>query len=264
MTASYPYRRALVTGASSGIGDALARGLAARGAALVLVARRGDRLEALAAELRTAHGVQVEVLVADLTDVEQLQTVEKRLQSHEDPIDLLVNNAGSGTTGAFSTLPAQGEADKVALNVVAVLRLSRAVLPRLIEARHGGILNMSSLAAVTPSPLNVTYSASKAFVTSMSESLSRETRGTGVHVTALLPGPARTELTDEEKFVITLPKFLWMSPERIAERGLAAVAAGKILSMPSRPLALATVLGQRMPRRLGYLIGDRVWRTPGA
>lgn len=264
MTETYPYRRALVTGASSGIGDALARGLAARGVALVLVARRADRLEKLAAELRAAHGVEVEVLVADLTDAEQIQTVEKRLAVHEDPIDLLVNNAGSGTTGALATLPPSGEVSKVALNVMAVLRLSRAVLPRLIEAGHGGILNMSSLAAVTPSPLNVTYSASKAFVTSMSESLSRETRGTGVHVTAVLPGPAVTELTDEERFVITLPKFLWMTPEQIAERGLKAVAAGKTICMPSRVLGVATVLGQRMPRRLGYLIGDRVWRAPGS
>jgi short-subunit dehydrogenase len=264
MPVRYPYRRALVTGASSGIGECCARELAARGVSLVLVARRGERLTQLADELRASSRISVEVLVADLTDPEQIALVEKRLAAVAEPVDLLVNNAGSGTTGMFSTLPAAGEIDKIALNVTAVLRLCHAVLSRLVADGHGGILNVSSLAGCTPSPRAATYAASKAFATMLSESLSREVGGSGVHVTALLPGPARTELTDEKRFVITLPKPLWMAPEAIARRGLDAVAAGKTVCIPSRVLSVMTMLGTWMPRSFGYLIGDRLWRTPSS
>jgi short-subunit dehydrogenase len=260
----YPYHRALITGASSGIGECCARLLAARGVALVLVARRRERLTQLADSLRASSGAEVEILVADLTDPEQIALVEKRLASVVDPVDLLVNNAGAGTTGTFSSQPGDVGIATVALNVMAVLRLCRAVLPRLIEDDHGGILNVSSLAGCTPSPRAATYAASKAFVTSLSESLSREVAGTGVHVTALLPGPARTELTDEERFVIALPKPLWMTPADIARRGLAAVAAGRTVCIPSRILSAMTSIGTRMPRSFGYLVGDRLWRTPSA
>jgi uncharacterized protein len=259
-TARFPFRRALVTGASSGIGEAFARLLAERGVALVLVARRQERLKELAAELRASHGVEVEVLGADLTDALQIRLVEERLRSSVEPVELLVNNAGTGTTGTFSSLPANGEIDKVALNVVAVTRLCLAALPRMTADRHGGILNISSLAGCTPSPRAATYAASKAYVTSLSESLNREAAGNGVRITALLPGPSRTELTDAEDFIITLPEPLWMESTAIARRGLDAVVSGRAVCIPSRPLALATVIGTRMPRTFQYLVGDRLWR----
>ncbi|GAA2027360.1 SDR family oxidoreductase [Catenulispora yoronensis] len=247
------YSRALVTGASSGFGEEFARQLSARGTALVLVARRGDRLEKLAAEL----GTEVEVLPADLTDPAGLAVVEARLTDPAKPIDLLVNNAGVGTSGSFLKLSAQSEVDKVALNVTALMRLTHAVLPRMVQAGHGGILNVSSIAATTPVPWASTYGATKAFVMAFSENLNREVRRTGVHVTGLLPGPSATPLTDEG-FDNRLPRIFWQSPEAIVARGLAAVAAGKPVCITSRMLAFATVTGGRMPRSFQYLIGDRL------
>lgn len=169
MTMKQTYARALVTGASSGFGEHFARQLSARGTALVLVARRGERLEKLAAEL----GTEIEILPADLTDPDGLALVEDRLRDAANPIDLLVNNAGVGTTGAFAKLPVEGETGKVALNVMALMRLCHAALPRMTEAGHGGILNVSSLSGTTPAPRAATYGATKAFVTSLSESLNR-------------------------------------------------------------------------------------------
>ena len=247
------YNRALVTGASSGFGEQFARQLSARGTALVLVARRGERLEKLAAEL----GTEIEVLPADLTDAAGLVAVEERLRDTAAPVDLLINNAGVGTSGPFTKLPIQSEADKVALNVTALMRLTHAALPRMTEARHGGVLNVSSIASVTPVPWATTYGATKAFVTAFSENLNREVRRSGVHVTALLPGPSATELTDEG-FDNRLPRLFWQSPQAIAARGLAAVAAGKPVCITSRTLAFATVTGGRMPRSWQYLIGDRL------
>jgi uncharacterized protein len=254
VTMKQTYTRALVTGASSGFGEHFARLLSARDTALVLVARRGERLEKLAAEL----GTEIEILAADLTEPAGLALVEERLRDTAKPVDLLVNNAGVGTTGAFADLPVEGEAGKVALNVMALMRLCHAALPRMTEARHGGILNVSSLSGATPAPRAATYGATKAFVTSLSESLHRENRRQGVHVTALLPGPAPTELT-EAGFENLLPRLFWQSPEAIVARGLAAVAAGKPVCIPSRVLAAATVTGARMPRSFQYLVGDRLF-----
>jgi short-subunit dehydrogenase len=142
------YARALVTGASSGFGEQFARRLSARGTALVLVARRGELLEKLAAEL----GTETEILPADLTDPAGLAAVEERLRATDKPVDLLVNNAGVGTTGEFVKLSAEGEINKVALNVMALMRLSHAALPRMTAGGHGGILNLSSLDATSPTP----------------------------------------------------------------------------------------------------------------
>ena len=249
----HSYSRALVTGASSGFGEEFARQLSARGVALVLVARRGERLAKLAAEL----GTEIEVLPADLTDPTGLASVEDRLRDPVRPVDLLVNNAGVGTTGSFTKLSAQAETDKVALNVTALMRLTHAALPRMVEAGHGGILNVSSIAATTPVPWAATYGATKAFVMAFSENLNREVRRTGVHVTGLLPGPSATPLTDAG-FDNRLPRLFWQAPEAIVARGLAAVAAGKPVCITSRVLAFATVTGGRMPRALQYLIGDRL------
>jgi len=254
VTMKQTYARALVTGASSGFGEHFARQLSARGTALVLVARRGDRLEKLAAEL----GTPIEILPADLTDAAGLALVEDRLRDAANPVDLLVNNAGVGTTGEFAKQPVEGETNKVALNAMALMRLCHAALPRMTEARHGGILNVSSLAGTTPAPRAATYGATKAFVTSLSESLHRENRRQGVHVTALLPGPAPTELT-EAGFENLLPRLFWQSPEAIVARGLAAVAAGKPVCIPSRVLSVATVTGARMPRSFQYLVGERLF-----
>jgi short-subunit dehydrogenase len=155
------FRTALVTGASSGIGEQIARVLADRGCALTLVARRTDRLTALAEELRVR--VEVDWLAADLGTDEGLSLVERRLTA--EPVELLVNNAGIGTGGTFHELPVGGEVDEVRLNVLAPLRLTHAALPPMVAARHGGVLNVSSIAGNQPVPGFATYGATKAFLT---------------------------------------------------------------------------------------------------
>ena len=191
------YRTALVTGASSGIGERLARLLAADGCDLIVVARRAGRLEELAAGLRAAHHVHVEVLAADLITPAGLLAAENRLSDASRPVELLVNNAGFGLSGSFADVPADGAEAQIRLNVLALARLTHAVLPGMRKRGHGGILNVSSVAGVLISPGGAVYAATKAFVTSFSESLSAEVSGHGVHVTALCPGLTRTEFHDE-------------------------------------------------------------------
>src|SRR5260221_7653734 len=172
---------ALVTGASAGIGTAFATRLAARGDGVVLVARDRARLDELAGVLAGRHGVATEVLVADLTDPGQLASVEARLGDRERPIDVLVNNAGFGTNGRFADLDRDTEAREIGLNVVALVRLTHAALAPMIGRGSGGVLNVSSLAGGPPTPSNATSRATKAFVTSFTQSAPEEGLGTGVH-----------------------------------------------------------------------------------
>ena len=185
--------RALITGASSGIGAEFATQLADRGVQLVLVARRRERLEELAA---TVADVGVEVLPADLTDPSQRAQVEARLESDDAPIDLLVNNAGFGAYGPFAGIPIERHTELVELNVLALTRLARAALPGLLERNVGGIINVASTAALQPDPYGAAYGASKAYVRSLSEALYEEVRDSAVHVMALCPGVTSTGFQD--------------------------------------------------------------------
>ncbi|MEP6296246.1 MAG: SDR family NAD(P)-dependent oxidoreductase, partial [Ilumatobacter sp.] len=182
------WTRALVTGASSGIGRAIAVQLAAAGSHLVVVARDEAKLHELADSL----DVPCDVLVADLSDRAALASVEERLTGDDDPIDLLVNNAGFGLHGLFHELDAERAAAAVEVNVAALHRLAAAVAPGMVRRGRGGILNVSSVAGFTATPGGATYSATKAFVTSLSEALHTELRPHGVHVSALCPGFTRT------------------------------------------------------------------------
>jgi short-subunit dehydrogenase len=252
------YTRALVTGASSGIGEVFARRLAAGGAALVLVARREDRLEALAKELDVA----VEVLAADLADPDDLRRVEERVASTADPVDLLVNNAGFGTTGPFHTLDVEREEEEVRVNVLAVVRLTRAALPGMVERRHGGIVNVSSLAAFQSDPGNAVYGGTKAFVLSFSEAVAEEVRKTGVRVQCLCPGYTRTEFqTTAEYETSRIPKALWQAPEQVVDTSLAALAKGKVLCVPGVHNKVAAVGSGFLPRvvqrKLAGALGSR-------
>lgn len=241
-----PWRAALVTGASSGIGEAFALELARRGAGLVLVARRRARLEELAAGLTTAHGVKVEVLEADLADAGARAEVEARLADVSRPIDLLVNNAGFATQGRFATLPVDMEEQEVLVNVLAVVRLTHAALGGMVERGHGSVVNVSSISGHQPLPLWATYSSSKAFVTTFSRALDAEVARTGVRVMALIPGFTRTEFHDTAPFTRQLiPGPAWMTAQAVATRALQDLEQGKGTSIPgwhNRALAAASRL----------------------
>lgn len=225
---------ALVTGASSGIGRAVAAQLAADGSNLVVVARRRDRLEALAGELTAAHGVTVEVLAADVTYPEQLARVEERLRAPDGPpVDLLVNNAGLGAQGAFAEIPIDWQEGQIRLNVLAPVRLTHAALQGMLERGRGGILNVSSIAGRQPIPRVATYSSTKAYLSTFSHALHEEVRHQGVTVTALLPGFTRTEFHDAAGMSRSVvPGPAWMSAEAVARAGLRAVARGRAQCVP--------------------------------
>ena len=224
---------ALVTGASSGIGEQLARELAARGHDLVLVARDQSRLETLAKELEHVHDATVQVLPADLTDPTQLRAVEDRCHDAEAPIDVMVNNAGFGSFGAFHTLDVEGENREIQLNVVALVRLTHAAASEMVPRGRGGILNVSSLAGFQPGPMNAVYGATKAFVTSFTEAVHEELKGTGVSVTALCPGFTRTGFQSAADVPAgDVPGFMWQEAAEVARAGLDALEKNRAVEIP--------------------------------
>jgi hypothetical protein len=224
---------ALVTGASSGIGRAIAVQLAVDGSDLIVVARRRDRLEALAEELRAAHGVKVDVMVADVTVPEQLAAIEDRLREGSPPVDLLVNNAGAGGQGAFAEIPLEWQESQIRLNVLAPVRLTHAALEQMLPRGRGGVLNVSSIAGLQPMPNVATYAATKAYLSSFSHALHEEVRHKGVSVTALLPGFTRTEFHDAGGMNRSIvPGPAWMSAEVVARSALRAVARGRAQCVP--------------------------------
>jgi uncharacterized protein len=228
------FKRALVTGASTGIGEAIARDLASRGAHLVLVARSRDKLEALASELRDSGPAEVEVLPADLTDREDLDRVAARLRRGDAPVDLLVNNAGVGQVGAFVDLDPEVADRQIRLNAIAPLHLAHALLTRVRE-QGGGILNVSSIAASQPVPTMATYAATKAFLSSWSQALREELRDDPVHVTLLAPGFTRTPFVDAAEAgseARWIPGPLWDDPLEVARAGLDGVARDRALVVP--------------------------------
>lgn len=239
---------ALVTGASAGIGRALAERLARDGSHLVLVARDRARLERLAADLEAAHGIRTEVLVADLADRAQTQSVCDRLADPDRPVDLLVNNAGLGQATAF--LDNEVRAEEAALDVMvrAVALTCHAAGRAMRERGRGAILNVSSVASFIA---NGSYSAEKAFVTVFSEALASELAGTGVTVTALCPGLTRTEFHDRARMKVSaLPGWLWLDADTVAQQALADVAAGKVVSVPGAQWKVLTAVIRALPRPL--------------
>lgn len=221
---------ALVTGASSGIGRSIAVALAADGSDLVVVARRRDRLEELAAELQAAHGVQVEVLVADMSDPDQLAAVEDRLRAG---VDLLVNNAGVGGQGSFADIPLDRQDRQIRLNVLAPVRLTHAALEHMLPRGRGGILNVSSIAGLQPMPYVATYAATKAYLSTFTVALHEEVRGRGVSVTNLLPGFTTTEFHGTAGINRSIvPRLAWMKADNVARAGLRAVAENRAQCVP--------------------------------
>ena len=241
-------RRAWVTGASTGIGAAFARRLARDHYDLALVARSRDRLAELAAELEKAEGIACDVVAADLIDAAQLQHVAHAIAA-DAGLELLVNNAGFGTVGPFAELDPDREEDEIRLNVVALTRLARAALPGLIARGRGALINVSSMAAFQPAPLNATYAATKAFVNSFTEALYEELRGTGVQVQVLCPGFTRTEFQVRAGIdASALPSFAWMTPEAVVDSSLAALRRGDVVCVPGLGNRLVATAATAMPR----------------
>ena len=224
---------AVVTGASAGIGRAFADALAARGHDLVVVARDTARLDALAKELDAVHGAAVEVLTADLGTGEGIAAVEARLIDDARPIALLVNNAGFGTVGRFHELPISKEISEIGVNVVAVTRLTHAALPGMVERGSGGVINVASIAGYQPTPLNATYGATKAFVSSLSQAVHEELKGTGVNCMVLCPGFTRTEFQERAGIDSSeVPDFLWQDATTVVDLALGAFAKGRAVCVP--------------------------------
>lgn len=252
---------ALVTGASAGIGRAIADELAARRYDLVVVARSRERLEALATELRATCGVDVEVLPADLLDPEQRATVEVRCSDRARPVDVLVNNAGIGTVGLFAELPADDEERAIELNVVALVRLTRAALGAMVERGSGRILQVSSIAGNQPTPNMATYGATKAFVTSFTLAVREELVGTGVTITALCPGFTRTEFQERAGVDQSdVPGFLWSKPEDVAKAGVSAMLAGQAVCTPGLLNRIAATVSGFTPHAVSRRVASLALR----
>ena len=236
----------LVTGATAGIGREYAVQLAARGDDLVLVARDAARLEEVAEELRRAHGVEVEVLVADLGDRAQLATVEARLADRARPVDLLVNNAGFGLKHRFLDNSADDETAMLEVLVTAVLRLSHAALGAMAERGHGGIINVSSVAAFLP---RGTYAAAKTWVNSFSEWAHLEYRSRGVTVMALCPGFTKTEF-HERMQVRRGDGFMWLDADFLVRTSLEDFEKGRAYSIPGAQYKTIIALTKAIPNRV--------------
>ncbi len=254
-------KRALITGASSGIGEAFARQLARRGYSLVLVARRKDRLDALAGELTKDHAGSCEVLEADLCRAEAVSAVEKRLRQGD--VSLLVNSAGFGTQGAFAQLPLDRELEEIDVNVRALTRLTHAALQTMVPARRGAVINVASTGAFQPLPHMATYAATKAYVLSLSEALHEETKRQGVTVTCLCPGPVKTEFeqvagVDESRLPVG-----WTDPEKVVKAALKGAARGQAIVVPGGLNRAGVAAVKLVPRFVARKIAGAMFERAG-
>ncbi len=232
----------MITGASSGLGAEFARQLAPHARALVLVARRADRLEAMKAEL-SRSGLEIECHAADLADGAQVGRLLAALEESGTRVDFLVNNAGLGDHGLFEESEWSRVQAMLDVNIAALTRLTHALLPGILRSGRGAILNVSSIVAYLPMPQMAVYAASKAYVNSFTEALRGELRGTGVLVSALCPGPVDTEFggiakREGEADAAPAPDFLKQSAERIVRDGLRGLDRGRARTIPGLPLAV--------------------------
>lgn len=253
-----PDTAALVTGASAGIGAAIARELAQRGHGLVLVARRRDRLQELAGELQQEYGVRAEVLGCDLAKAASRQRLPARIEGLGLTIDVLVNNAGFATGGPFHQADPERELQQVRVLVEAPVALTTEFLPGMVRRGRGAILNVASTAGMQPLPYSAGYSAAKAYVLTFSEALHQELAGSGVTVTALAPGPVSTEFWDiagwqvagGQSFERAVPRPAWVTAEQAAEAGVKGLEAGRRVVVPGLPVRAAMLASQYVPHML--------------
>jgi uncharacterized protein len=252
---------ALITGASAGIGREFARQLAGCARSMILVARREERLVELRDELRLQHPkLDVHMRKVDLADLAQLKELIEWLNRERIDVDLLVNNAGLGDTGPFATSDPIRNEQMTLVNVVALTSLTRHLLPRMIAKRRGGILNVSSSAGFLPIPGDAVYAATKAYVTSFSEALRAELRGTGVSVCALCPGPVHTEFQEvasrpgRRVKPSPGPEFLQVAVEQVVREALTALEADRPLVIPGSAMKVAMFLSRLMPMPVVRLV----------
>jgi short-subunit dehydrogenase len=259
---------ALITGASAGIGACIADELAARRHNVVLVARRKDRLESLAKELVAKHGIRAETISCDLSKPASRARVPGRITELGLEVEVLVNNAGFATNGPFHEADTSREIEQVRVLVEAVVALSSAFVPAMVERGRGAVLNVSSTAGMQPMPYSAGYSAAKAYVLTFSEALHHELGRHGVTVTALCPGPVSTdfwqisgwEVTGGQTFERAVPSPAWITPEQAARAGVNGVAAGRRVVVPHAAVRNALRAGQYVPHALKLPIIERVMR----
>lgn len=259
-----PASTSLVTGASSGIGAALAVELARRGQNVTLLARREERLRALAARLQSAYGVRAEVLPCDLTDPVARASVADDLKSLGLRVDVLVSNAGSGTYGRFIQLNPSGEIAQVRLMCEASVELCTAFAPAMARRRSGAILLVASLAAFQPLPNTATYAAAKAFLLSFGEALHAELRSSRVAVTTVCPGPVKTEFFkagEEHPSQRVFPSLVWQDPERVARASLAALARNRRVAVPGAINRALASSGRLAPHSMLTRLAQRYYRV---
>jgi short-subunit dehydrogenase len=252
-------RHALVTGASSGLGADFARELAGRGAALTLVARREDRLRALAKELAADSGADVHVAALDLNDADAPDRLLADTRARGRPVDVLVNNAGFGLYGPFSELDWERERAMLELDVIVPVHLTKLFLPGMLERRRGWVLNIASIGAYQPSPLYASYSAAKSFVLNFTEALSYELRGSGVTATALSPGIVATEFLQVSGQQATrYQRMTMMDSPTVARLGIEAMLKGRPSLVPGRLNAASVWSNRLLPRRVSAALAHRL------
>ena len=258
-----PNATALITGASSGIGEEIARRLAERGHGVTLVARREDRLRALAAELTDEHGVRAEPIAADLGMQAGRDELVERVTALALDVEILVNNAGFGGSGNVHRGDPARLTQMVRLNCEALLDLQARYTPAMAERGRGAVINIASTAAFQPIPGTATYAATKAFVLALSEGTSSELSGKGVTVTAVCPGPVKTEFAAEAGLSDAndkLPGFIWTDVEDVARDAVEGANKGNRVVVPGLMNRAGALLGQHTPRALMLPVAKRTWR----
>jgi len=252
---------ALITGASSGLGEHFAYALARLNYNLVLVARRKDRLDGVAAKTRELGAAGAEVIVADLARRETPQEICDQLVATKTSIDCLINNAGFGTNGPFHQLGLEREVEEIDLNITALVALTRLLLPQMIERHAGTIINVASTAAFQPLPYMATYAATKAFVLNFTSALAGELVGSGLRVLALCPGPVETEFQSVAKNEHgRMPKFVYVSAENVVAEGITAAASGRTVYIPGWLNFITAQSTRLMPRNVISFFARRIYK----
>lgn len=250
---------ALITGGTAGIGAAFGRALAARGDDLVLVARDADRLSEIATDLKERHAISVETITADLAVRDEVIRIAERLSSVEQPIDMLISNAGFGVRAKLTDADTTPHEHAIDVMIRAVLMLGAAAGRTMRQRGAGTIINVSSTAGFVATG---NYAAIKAWVTTYSESLANELHDTGVNVTALCPGWVRTEFHERAKINVgSIPELMWLDADRLVTDCLDDAAAGKVISIPSKRYKVLMTICQHLPHRTVRAVSRRLMST---